>query len=150
MSDSLTKQLEDTLRQCLEIVYNEVAISPAMLASCAINKLDSDNVSPILVQWGCNLELRQMARAMLRREFDPLIDKNDDHQPELFTGLQAKYPCKRNGENVYVDRMRLTKEERLFNIERMSREIDAKTQHRDALQAETDELDVNGFFAEVG
>ena len=145
--NSQTNRLYEAVSICIEKVSGEVEISPEMVAMCALKELDPDQSAPILVTWGCNLELRQIARQVLRKTFDPLEREDHIDQGSLFEGLQAKYPCKRDGEDVYVDRMVLTKNERDFNIRRLRSEGLSKLEHADALQIETEELDGKGFFA---
>lgn len=140
MQDSLTNKLHDSLAECLTQVDGEVEISPELLAHCAIKKLDPKGNAPQLVEWAANLELRQMARALLRKTYDSLAPKPDIGQEDMFEGLQEKYPCKRRGEIVYVDRMRLSLDEREFNISRLKKEGQSKLEHASALQTETEDL----------
>lgn len=146
MQDSLTTKLHDTLAECLEQVEQEVEISPELLAHCAMKVLDPKGKAPSLVEWAANLELRQLARALLRKTFDPLAPKPDVGQEDMFVGLQEKYPCKRSGEVVYVDRMRLSHDERKYNISRLEKEGQSKLEHAGALRTETEELEEAGYF----
>ena len=148
MIESMTNQLEQVLRECLGNIQDEIEVSPALLAHCAVKILDPDGNSPALVEWGCNLQLRQLSRQILRREYDP-VDRAVDQQ-ELFAGLQQRYPVERGGEHVYVPRMAQTLEERRKNEDRMYKSADGLISHADKHKAETDMLEATGFFAEGG
>ena len=128
-----TELLMDVLRECLEKVDSEIEIQPALLASCAVKLIDPEKLSPKLVEWAANLELRQLARGLLRKKFDPIAE--DNPQAEMFECLQDRYPTKRNGEPTYVLLDELTEDEIQENLNRMAREINAKQKHYDALQA---------------
>lgn len=146
------EQIKDVVDSCIEQENLDVPLSPALIAKCAYDLIDPDHESPWLVQYSSNQYLREIARERLRRTFDPLeIDKNKD-QVEMFEKLQDMYPAHRPNsdgklEFNYVPRMQLTYEERLYNIERMEREIISKQKHVDALRAETDHLLDEGFFS---
>jgi hypothetical protein len=150
MTDALTAQLEETLNICLKQIEDEIEISPAFLSDCAMKRLDAFNRAPVLVKWGCSLQLRQLARGILRGAFDPMSDESKASQSDMFGGLQDKYPCTRNGDRVYVDRMNLTRNERHYNMLRLTKEANTKLQHAEALKAETEILDAQGYFDENG
>ena len=64
-------QLTDLLK---DIIYKErtkSVISPAWVADEAIKKIDPENKSPFLVRIAAILHLRQLARPLLRKQFDP-------------------------------------------------------------------------------
>jgi len=128
-----TDKLMDVLRECYDAINSEIETQPALLASCAMKKMDSESTSPVLVAWAANLELRQLARSLLRKHCDPTDPENP--QAEMFDGLQDRYPTKRNGEATYVLLDYLTDEEIEENLVRMGREITAKQKHYDALEA---------------
>ena len=104
-----TDRLMDVLRECLAAVNSEIEIQPALLARCAIKTIDPRDMSPPLLSYAANLELRQLARGLLRKNFDPIAD--DNPQAEMFEGLQDRYPTKRNGEPTYVILQDLTDDE---------------------------------------
>ena len=141
-----TNKLMECLSECLVELEKNVDVSPSILAHACLKKLDPTDVSPALVGWACTLELRQLARGMLRPKESPKIGQED-----LFTGLQERYPvAHKNGDDpVYRLREHLSLEDRWFNIERLRREADAKHKHADALQAETDLLEQQGYFKEM-
>lgn len=128
-----TERLMDVLRECLDVVNSEIEVQPALLASCAIKIIDPQGLSPTLMGWAANLELRQLARGLLRNKYDPIAE--DNPQTEMFEGLQERYPTKRNGEPTYVLLDELEDDEIEENLARMAREITAKQKHYDALEA---------------
>ena len=140
------EQLHAVLSECLGD-RTDVPISAASLALCAMKRIDPDDISLPLVAFGCNMELRQMAREMLRETYDPTAKDWSDTQGELFQGLQKMYPCKRQGKDVYVPRMQMTLAERERVLEMMTTHIKSRIKHRDALQSETDALKDQGFFS---
>lgn len=149
-----TSKLNDVLSKCLETEQGEVDISPEHLAACAIRVIDEDSLSPVLVEWGCVLQLRQMSRALLRKEYDPIDGK--DGQADMFGGLQPRYPVEKSefdGEGnkvinqVYRERMHMSESDRFRVIARLEKEAEAKQQHADALRQETEALKSEGFFA---
>jgi hypothetical protein len=152
MASEVQEQLMNVLRSCMKD-DTDIPISAASLAYCAMDVLDPEKLSPNLVAYGCNMELRQMARAILRREFEPSI--GEEPQDEMFEGLQERYPVKRfdeDGESVllYAPRMQLTLDERYYNIERMQKQIDGRQKQLDAFMAETVSLQDSGFFSDNG
>jgi hypothetical protein len=143
------QQLIDVVDECIGMEY-DVPVVPALIAKCALDVIDPNSDSPKLVSYATNLYLREIARRRLARAFDPVESKNTD-QVEMFEKLQDMYPAHRpdasgNMEFAYVPRMQLTYEERLFNIDRMQKEISSKQKHVDALSAETATLVDSGFF----
>lgn len=142
--NNLNEQVEAIIKSCMNDDI-DIPMSAASLAKCALDIMDPENISPALVSYACNRELRQIARQLLRREFDPSTKESTD-QVEMFDKLQDRYPAHRNGELLYVPRMQLTYEERMFNVERMQREIESKQKHADALMAETQSMLEAGFF----
>lgn len=128
-----TTELTEVLHKCLIQLESDTEIQPALLAHRALQKMDPERTAPYLVTWAANLEMRQLARALLRKEFDPLAP--DNKQIEMFEGLQTRYPTRRNDEPTYVRLEELTNDEIDMNLERMSREIAAKQKHYDALMA---------------
>lgn len=146
MKNSITEQLTNCLKGCLSAYGESDDVSPEVLAACAIKKLDPDQKAPPAIEWGCNLELREMSRKLLRRTYGPGRKEEDSPQNEMFENLQDRYPATRNGECVYVPRMNLTVDERLINVGRLMSEAEVKTQHANALQEETSALIDAGYF----
>ena len=141
---SETTQLQDLLRKALSEYSADMPVSAETLAGVVIDEIDEKHSAPILVRWGCVLELRQLARPMLRREFE---EETENKQPDLFGGLQDRYPGYGEHKGMYMPRSMMTAEDYAGNIARLGREADAKQKHRDALQAEFDAKMAAGFFA---
>jgi len=118
-----------------------IHISPIAIANECMEALDPDKTSVPQVYAGCHLHLRQIARAMLARAYDPADKKKRDRDAlaagDLFT-LQARYPMAHSAdleEPVYVRRDDMTEEDVKYNIARLRSEGRAKLRHADALQA---------------
>ena len=141
--DDLTDQLMQMLRTVYEERSSDSEVDPAVLASDVIFQLDPDRKSPLLVQWGCVLELRQLGRSICREQ---TTSSKAAKQQTLFGDLQPRYPAMRNKRDVYVLREDLTFEERKRVIESLRNEAKAKWDHADALEAETEFLASNGWF----
>lgn len=145
-----TDQINDFIREHYNQldVWKVVAIQIHELAAAVYKDLDPDGVAPPLVAWAAILELRQLARAICRAR-----QVNDEHRAEsgsLFDFmLQPRYPAERDSDDAYVLRDHLTVAERRDNITRLRREAAAKTQHADALEAETEEMIRSGDLKET-
>ncbi len=149
MKNSITDQLNACLKKGISNYAAHDVISPANLAAQAINMLDPGHASVASIEWGCNLKLRDMAAALMRKTLNPAYENDaDSGQIDLFAGLQDRYPAKRNGGAVYVNRMDLTLDERMANISRMKKEVSEKQKHIDAFTRETQHLMESGYFAE--
>jgi hypothetical protein len=131
MSD--TSQLQDLLRGALLSYSSDMPVSAESLSATVIESLDPHEAAPALVRWGCVLELRQLARPLLRREFE--VEKSDAHQ-DMFEGLQDRYPGTGDHKGLYMPRQMMTEADYLANIARLENEAQAKQQHADALRAE--------------
>jgi hypothetical protein len=89
---------------------------------------------------GCHLELRQIARGKLRRQFDPTSAADPDaadEEEDLFPDtLQDRYPRRRKrGEPPsYVLRVLMSRTDVEFNVRRMRRVGAALQKHADALE----------------
>jgi len=129
----LSAQLQEVVSSCILKYSGDIEVSPASIATCAYPELDPENVSPVTVQWGCVLQLRAIAREVLRGEFDPIAEGNSG-QGEMFEGLQERYPTKREGGPKYVLLGHLTGNEIDYNIQRLEREATKKLHHADALK----------------
>ncbi len=150
-----TNDLLENIHSCLLSSQSETFISATYLASCVMKKIDPDSIAPELVSWGCVLELRQLSRQVLRKEYEP---KNEDNgQIEIFEKLQERYPVKRHIgigdeksiESGYISRMDMTREERREAAEKFRRISNAYAEHADALNQETDALEAQGAFSGI-
>ncbi|MYF06690.1 MAG: hypothetical protein F4092_00575 [Rhodospirillaceae bacterium] len=121
---------------------------PAWLATGTMADLDPEKKTPDLVYLAAHLALRQMAREICRKKFDPASTEAGPGQGNLFSGqLQTRYPAahKRGEDPEYVVLDHLTAKDVKFNVRRLRREAGAKLRHADALEAWGDEQ-----FAENG
>lgn len=143
-----TDDLLNLLRRELIAYDNSRSVSAEILADEAFKKIDPDEMSPPLAAWSCVLNLRQMSRQLLRREYEPQPEESG--QISLFDGLQERYPGVGDHKGVYVPRMQMSYADRMHNIRRLRKEAEAKLAHADALEAETEKLKSLGFWSEEG
>lgn len=129
------RRLAEIISRIIDL-YDEVpSISPTWVAAQAMSELDPDRVAPMLVHAGCNLHLRQLARARLRHRYESESDDKAEH--DLFPGLQRRYPTARSArtdEPEYVLLERLTDFDLNFNVARLEAEAVSKQKHADALR----------------
>lgn len=120
------------------IVINE-------LADAVYDEIDPSARASLLVHYSSLLQLRQYAAVVCRKRVGPeRVNTSMVEQGTLFAGLQPRYPVKRDGDEVYVLREKLTYEERMENSRRMRAEGQSKIAHADALDAETQKLIAQG------
>jgi hypothetical protein len=142
------EKLTSHISSVIEESESEIAISPAFVAKRVLELIDPNSIAPTLVSYGCNLEIRQVARGILRKRFESYDEDGNGGQVEMFEGLQDRYPARRNGESVYVKRMDLVLDERLLIPQRLRQEAGEKLKHADAFEAETLYLMESGYFTE--
>lgn len=133
---------ESTLAEAAQRVIDRrrdrQSISPSWVATEAMNDLDPERVSVEIVYFGCHLQLRQIAREILRKRFKPDEAPERSAQHDLFPDLQWRYPTARTAKNEepeYVLLESLTKEDINYNVARLRSEAVAKLRHADALEA---------------
>lgn len=149
--ETKTEMLMQELRKQYETAWSSGApwIDPAYLADSALLSMDPTKDSPILVSWGCTLELRQLARQLCRRGARSMERQAEEGQPDMFSDLlQDMYPCARNGREVYVRRAAMTRDDYEINVARLSTEAVSKQRHSDALRAEMEMREARGDFEE--
>ena len=146
--------LTDQLVQNLRVLYTKkdsagvIEIDPAYLAAEALLTIDPSQQSPALVSWAATLSLRQLARSICGQSHREQQEQAESGQEQLFAGqLQNRYPCHRNGRDVYVIRSHMTRDEYEVNIARLTNEAVAKQRHSDALRAEMETREARGDFA---
>jgi hypothetical protein len=110
----------------------EIRVSPAWLATEAMNFLDPERKSQVLIYRAAHLQFRQLARGMCRIKFEGEADTHD-----LFPELQRRYPArhKEDVEPEYVLLEHLEEEDVTYNYDRLKSEARAKMKHADALLA---------------
>jgi hypothetical protein len=135
------EELVAAVRRVYDINRLKVSINPEFLANGAMDIIGFDkSIHP--TGWvGCNLHLRQVARAFCRRNFEPVeIAEATAVNGDLFSDdLQDRYPkhTQKGQEPEYVLRDHLGEHDRWFNIDRMRGAAGALLRHADALQTET-------------
>ena len=139
MSEQQSPLTEQLTAACLTEICKldkDIEVSPEHIASLAIKEIDPKNKAPVLMQWGCNLQCRVIARRLLARNFDPT--KNEEAksaQNPLFPLLQDRYPTKRGGGSTYVLLDHITEAEAQYNIDRMRKHAASELAHADQLEA---------------
>lgn len=150
MRNSLTDQIVAEIRR-IYVAKDDagvIEIDPAYLAADTMKVIDPNGRSPELAAWAATLALRQLARAVCARNQKDETKRVEADQEEMFADiLQSRYPCQRNGRDVYVRRSHMTRDEYEVNIARMSNEAVAKQRHSDALRAEMEAREARGDFA---
>lgn len=132
--DNESRKLWDAVSVIVDKHRHQRRISPAWIATEAMNELDPERLAPHLIYLGCHLQLRQIARGLCRTRYEGDAKPADQH--ELFHGLQWRYPSAASAsseEAVYVRLEYLTKADIAYNVERLRREGEAKIEHADAL-----------------
>ncbi len=131
------RKLQVLLASVLDKHQHKASVRPAWLATETMATLDPNRMAPQLVYRAAHLQLRQMARALCRREYGE--DAGDTAaQHNLFPNLQARYPSKRTVKDAdpeYVRLENLTLEDVTYNVDRLRKEGRAKLKSADALEA---------------
>jgi len=115
-------------------------VSPSWVATAVMQAIKFPRDLHRLGYVGCHLELRQIARGKLRRQFDPATAAEEyaRGQSELFPDtLQDRYPRKPKAgeEPMYVFREVLSDEDCEYNLARMEKAGHALLKHADAFRA---------------
>lgn len=134
------RRLAEIIQRIIDSRGEAISISPTWVAAEAMKEIDPERAAPMLVHAGCNLHLRQIARARLRHRYEPDDDVGEEH--DLFPGLQRRYPTARSArtdEPEYVLLEHLTHIDIGYNVARLRAEASAKLAHADALKAYGDE-----------
>ena len=133
------KELTAIILKLIDERRTERRISPSWVATEAMVIIDPDRVSPQLVRLGCHLELRQIARSVLRTRFaEADEDEEASKQHEMFPELQWRYPTSRSShleEPEYVRLEDMTDDDVSYNVARLRSEAMRKLAHADALEA---------------
>lgn len=133
--NSSEQKLRIILLEIYENRSDEIRISPAWLATEAMNRLDSERRAPTLVYQAAHLQLRQIARGVCRHKFEG--DDGETEQSDLFPQLQTRYPAAHSAdaEPEYVLLEHLVDDDVSYNVNRLRREGETKLHHADALEA---------------
>ncbi len=130
--------LRGIIGRVIELRRDAPRISPNWIATESMVMLDGPRVSPPLVYLGCHLQIRQIARELLRGKYEPDDVGEDDTQHDLWPDLQRRYPTaksQRSGDPEYVLLEELTATDVGYNVARLRGEAQAKLRHADALEA---------------
>ena len=134
------KEAEELIRVVAHVIEcrrEQITISPSWIATEAMIELDAlelQTTNP-RVYIGCHLQLRQIARSLLRKKFEDDGAEADQHP--LFPDLQPRYPIQRPSgeESEYIKLENLSRPDAIYNIERLRAEARSKLEHADALQS---------------
>jgi hypothetical protein len=139
---SSKKREDQSLRDIVIKIVNarkkQTRISPSWVATESMGKLEATTrdrrLKPLFYQ-AANLQMRQIARDVLRDLFETEIKEKIQH--ELWPDLQARYPIAHpeGDEPNYAKLEDLSEEDWIYNVNRMEREISSKQDHLDALIA---------------
>jgi len=133
---TVEQKLAEIVARIIEARYAQSKISPAWIATEGMQVIDPDRAGPQLEYFGCHLHLRQVARQILRKHYEP-DDPNDARQHELWPELQSRYPiagAAKSEDPVYVRLEDMTKADVAYNVARLRSEGQAKLQHADRLE----------------
>ena len=88
------------------------------------------------VRYASTEHFKQMARALLARQYEPDADESQSYQGDMFSGhLQDRYPIPRKGDEdpIYKRRDLLTVEELRWNSRNLRKSANARVRHADAI-----------------
>src|SRR5262249_27808706 len=129
--------LREAAQRVIDRHPRQTRISPSWVATETMVILDPERQSKQIVYFGCHLQVRQIARDILRGRFVENGDKSAQH--ELFPELQKMYPTARSKDNEddpeYVALEHMTKDDIDYNVARLRAEAEAKLKHADSLEA---------------
>jgi hypothetical protein len=132
--------LIEIVARIIDMRRDQPSISPSSVATEAMLVLEAawmQNPSEYpLVYIGCHLELRQLARKILRERFEPEEDADKVTHP-LFPELQWRYPIDppKTEEPQYVLLELLRKQDWRFNVNRLRGDAKRRLRHADKLEA---------------
>lgn len=137
----VSRQLSDAVAKVIETRRAAPSISPSWVATEVLLLSDEFDANkrlkrhkPLIYELS-HSALRQIARGQLAKKFDPKKAKSS--QPELFEGLQLRYPVVHghDEEPRYILRDLLSDVDVAWNVSRLRAEGQAKLDHADALEA---------------
>jgi hypothetical protein len=127
-------------RRVIETYRAKPRISPRWVASQVMDQLDPDHGIQLKhhdIWIGAHLMVRQIARSVLAHRYWDGTEPDPDEKPDLFPGLQWRYPRAHSLEDEpeYVLLDLMTEEDVEWNCNRLRAEATAKFDHATALQA---------------
>jgi len=132
-------RLIEIVGRIIDTRRGQPSISPSSVATEAMLVLEAawmqNPTEYPLVYIGCHLELRQIARTILRERFEPEEDADKITHP-LFPELQWRYPIARpkTEEPQYVLLELLRREDWRFNVNRLRADAESRLKHADKLE----------------
>ncbi len=133
MTDDARK-LRDILQGIIESFKDDKDISPSVLATAALLKLDPEKKTIPIIYIAAHLELRQISRQILAGH----QDRRDDYEYLLLEdGLQDRYPIarKKDEEPLYRKRNELTDADKEFTLMALSKKAAGYQRHYDLFAA---------------
>ena len=134
--------LYQVVNEVIEGISDADEIIPTWVATKAMIFLQAKTMqrSHPLVYLGCHLQLRQIARTVLRQHFEPSTEETikERSMQYLFTELQQRYPAAKvnpQDEPRYIKLDLMSEEDIEFNVSRMRIAGKALLKHADALEA---------------
>ena len=137
---TIHEDIEQAIKRELNVLNGAECLSPTSLALAVQLRFEAGDIQPH-IKYTSLEHLKQMARGILRGQFDPTTDDDTSAQGEMFSGhLQDRYPIKvpKGAEPQYKLRMALSHEEAQWNIARLRKSAQARLEHADAMQAWND------------
>ena len=123
----------------------DMKISPAIISKIVYEEIDPERVSPTLVEYGCIMQIRVVARLFLKEKYE---SKDDSGQGELsIGGIQERYPMEDGTGYVHIDY--LPKSDLDYNVMRLRKYGNALLDHADALEAKGQEFEDSGHYSTV-
>lgn len=135
MNISSEHELNDVLRSVFESHRDRPSIHPSWLATEAMVEMEFPRELHQLGYLGCHLALRQLARALCRKVFDPKETLENDLFPDTLQDRYPRRPAKDTEEPEYVLLSIISKEDAMYNVDRLRKESMSKLRHADALEA---------------
>ena len=136
-----TLDLAELVGRMVDRRRDEKRVSPVSIANDCMAVLDPRVRSVPRVYQGCHFYLRQLARSVLARAFDPADREKRKRDAKAIADLfklQARYPQAHTADledPVYVQRDAMSREDIEYNYHRLRAEGAAKIAHSDALAA---------------
>lgn len=128
--------MADLLVNILKLIIHDerttAVIDPIWVAEEAFKRIDPETRSPALVRVAAVLHLRQLARPLLRKQFDPTKPAKEQ-PPSLFPELQWRYP-KAEEKEGYIVLTKMTKVDVKYNVDRMRKTCRGISSHADRLE----------------
>lgn len=138
-------KLSTIVQKAIHEYSSDMSISPKNISMVVYEEIDPEHVSPTIVQWGCIMQIRVVARLFLKEKYE---DKKSTGQGELtIGGIQERYPAEDGSGYIHIDY--LPKSDLDFNVNRLRRNGNALHAHADALEAKGNEFEDSGHYDDL-